>query len=145
MTISLSIALTFQPDSMNCCASQSSSSGCEGQVPCEPRSSGVVTSPWPKTSFQSRLTMTRATRGLSSATNQLARSSRDARRSFTAIGPSDAGTPGLHDRPRVVQPVASRQHPNDSGRDRSRDQGRRNSPLERRSPLFQLDKLLTLA
>ena len=81
MTIRLSIALTSQPLSTNSTASQSSSSGWVGQAPCEPKSSSVVTSPWPKASFQSRLTNTRAVSGFSRATSQRARSSRVARRS----------------------------------------------------------------
>ncbi len=66
ITIRLSIALTSQPLSTNSLASQSSSSGWVGQAALRAevvrRSS---TSPWPKASFQSRLTMTRATSGLS--------------------------------------------------------------------------------
>ena len=46
-TIIRCIAFMLQPRSMNSAASQSSSSGCEGGSPCEPKSSDVLTRPVP--------------------------------------------------------------------------------------------------
>ena len=94
MTISFIMCLTFQPLSINSTASQSSNSGCDGKAPCVPRSSQVRTRPWPKRSFHSRLTSTRATSGFSRETIQRARSSRVARRSLTPILPRNSGMAG---------------------------------------------------
>ena len=55
--------------------------GVRRPAPLAPKSSGVETIPWPKKSFQSRLTKTRAVSGLSRETTHAARSSRVARRS----------------------------------------------------------------
>ena len=110
MTIRLSMAFTSQPLSTNSQASQSSSSGWVGQAPCEPKSSSVVTSPWPKTSFQSRLTITRATSGLSRAASHRARSRRVSRRSLTRERGQKGGHRRRHHRTRFVQPVAARQY-----------------------------------
>ena len=49
VTISLKSLFTSQPDSRNSTASQSSSSGCDGASPCDPKSSAVFTMPVPKT------------------------------------------------------------------------------------------------
>ena len=106
MTIRLSVALTSQPPSRNSQASQSSSSGCVGQTPCEPKSSRVATSPCPKASFQSRFTNTRATSGFSGDVSQRARSSRVARRSLTPSAGREAGTSGV-----TTGPVSSSQLP----------------------------------
>ena len=57
-------------------ASQSSNSGWEGGLPLWPKSLGVVTRPALKQSCQSRLTMTRAVRGLSGAVIHAARAER---------------------------------------------------------------------
>ena len=94
MTISFITCLTFQPLSINSTASQSSNSGCDGKAPCVPKSSQVRTRPWPKSSFHSRLTSTRATSGLSRETIQRARSSRVARRSLTSSLPRNSGMAG---------------------------------------------------
>ena len=72
VTISLNIPFTFQPDSRNSTASQSSNSGCDGGVPCDPKSSAVFTIPVPKTSCQNRLIATRATSGFAGSTSHFA-------------------------------------------------------------------------
>ena len=51
--------LMSQPVRMNSAASQSSSSGCEGDSPCEPKSSTVLTRPMPKNICRKRFTVTR--------------------------------------------------------------------------------------
>ena len=65
MTIVRTMCFTSQPESMNSHASQSSSSGCDGGSPCEPRSSSVFDRPMPKNCFQSRFIVTRAVSGFS--------------------------------------------------------------------------------
>ena len=67
-----------QPLSMNSTASQSSSSGWLGNVPCVPKSSSVSTRPRPNSCAQKRLTMTRAVSGLSRSTSQRASPRRSA-------------------------------------------------------------------
>src|SRR3989442_1389486 len=79
---------------MNSTASQSSSSGGVGQSPCEPRSSRLRASPWPKNSFHKRFTKTRAVSGLSAAVSQRARSRRVARRPPVSIWGRKWGTAG---------------------------------------------------
>ena len=54
--------------SRNSHASQSSNSGCEGVSTRVPKSSGVVTNPWPKYSIQMRFAMARVTVGLRGST-----------------------------------------------------------------------------
>ena len=66
----------LQPWSMKSLASQSSSSGWDGGSPCRPKSLGVRTSASPKCQPQTRLTRTRAVRGLSAAVNQVASAAR---------------------------------------------------------------------
>src|SRR5436190_15431999 len=56
-------ALMLHPLSMNCVASQSRSSRCMGQSPCEPKSCTVLTNPVPKYICQKRFTVTRAVSG----------------------------------------------------------------------------------
>ncbi len=93
VTISFCIAFTSQPRSTNSVASQSSSSGCDGHSPCEPKSSTVFTSPVPKYICQNRFTVTRAVSGFDGSTSQRANPSR----LFGApagSGGSTAGTPG---------------------------------------------------
>ena len=53
----------LQPSRMKSEASQSSSSGWLGGLPCVPKSSDVRTSPCPNNSCQKRLTATRAVKG----------------------------------------------------------------------------------
>ena len=60
MTIVFWSAFMSQPVRTNSVASQSSSSGCDGHSPCEPKSSTVLTSPVPNAFCQKRLTATRA-------------------------------------------------------------------------------------
>ena len=118
---------------MNSTASQSSSSGCVGQAPCAPKSSGVATIPWPNAEPQSRLTNTRAVSGLSRETTQRARSSRVARRSPRARRPSpsrNAGTDGV-----TTSPESSSQLPRGKirigpRRARPGDEGRRHRRLQ---------------
>ena len=86
--------------------------------------------PWPKASFHSRLTNTRATSGLSGETSQRARSSRVARRSPVSQRRQKAGHARQHDLARFVQPVAARQHAHRARLDRHRDQ-RRAARLDR--------------
>src|SRR5262249_31612941 len=118
----LTRCFTSQPLSRNSTASQSSSSGCVGQAPCEPKSSSVLTRPWPKNSFHSPLTNTRAVSGLSAPGIHLARSSRVARRlpppsppplegGDDRGGDSDAGTVGA-----TISPESSSQLPRGSTR-----------------------------
>src|SRR5262245_40535366 len=57
-------------------ASQSRSSGCVGQSPCEPKFSADFTKPLPKYICQYRFTVTRAVRGWSSCTSHRAKSRR---------------------------------------------------------------------
>ncbi len=85
---------TSQPDSRNSTASQSSSSGCEGGSPAEPKSPAVRTIPVPNTSCQKRLTVTRAISGFSGRTSQRARPSRFFGRS-AGIGGSMEGVSGF--------------------------------------------------
>src|SRR3989442_6586234 len=61
---------------MNSAASQSSNSGCDGNSPCEPKSSDVRTNPVPKYICQYRLTMTRDVSGCEGCVNHRARPSR---------------------------------------------------------------------
>ncbi len=67
------MALGLHPPDTNSVASQSSSSGCIGRSPCDPKSSLVSTMPWPKICSQYRFTVTRAVSGFSSLTSQRAR------------------------------------------------------------------------
>ena len=53
----------------NSVANQSSNSGCVGRPPAAPKSLGVSTSPTPKWCCQTRLTITRATKGFSGSIN----------------------------------------------------------------------------
>ena len=62
--------------SINSTASQSSSSGCVGSIPCEPKSSLVSTMPVPNSCSQCRLATTRAVSGFLRSTSHLARPSR---------------------------------------------------------------------
>src|SRR5204862_4842403 len=93
-TISRIRFFTSQPDSRNSTASQSSSSGCDGGSPCEPKSSAVFTRPVPKISCQKRFTVTRAVSGFEGSTSHRARPSR-LRGRETAIGGSTDGAAGV--------------------------------------------------
>ena len=77
--------------SMNSTASQSSSSGCVGRAPCEPKSSDVSTIPRPNNCSQKRFTATRAVSGSSWLTSHRARPSRLGSAS-SGSGGSIAGT-----------------------------------------------------
>src|SRR5258705_1554879 len=59
---------------MNSSASQSSSSGCVGWEPANPKSLSLSTRPLPKYVCHIRFTVTRAVRGLDGSTSHLARS-----------------------------------------------------------------------
>jgi hypothetical protein len=72
--------LTFQPESTNSRASQSSSSGWLGDSPWTPKFSLVLTSPWPKNCCQKRLTTTRAVRGWSGLVSHWAEAEAGSRR-----------------------------------------------------------------
>ena len=61
---------------MNSTANQSSSLGCVGGMPCEPKSFSVCTMPRPKKCCHMRLTATRARSGLLRSATQRAKSSR---------------------------------------------------------------------
>ena len=61
---------------MNSTANQSSSAGCVGGTPCEPKSFSVCTIPRPKKCCHMRLTATRARSGLFRSATQRAKSSR---------------------------------------------------------------------
>ena len=76
VTISLYRCFTSHPLSRNSTASQSSSSGCEGGSPCDPKSSEVLTSPVPNSSCHIRFTATRAVSGCAGSTSHLASPSR---------------------------------------------------------------------
>ena len=76
VTISRKNLFTSQPESRNSTASQSSSSGCDGGSPCDPKSSAVFTMPVPNTCCQNRFTVTRAIRGLEGSTIHSAKPSR---------------------------------------------------------------------
>ena len=89
---------------MNSDASQSSSSGCDGGVPCVPKSFSVSTRPRPKYACQKRFIVTRAVSGFFGSTIHLARSRR-----FGLLragsGGSTAGVPGVTTAPlRVKSP-----------------------------------------
>src|ERR1044072_8141151 len=73
MTMVFCIALTFQPVRVNSVASQSSSSGCDGASPWDPKSSDVLTIPTPKYCCQNRFTVTRDNSGFAGSTSQFAR------------------------------------------------------------------------
>ena len=82
---------------MNSMASQSSSSGCDGGVPCVPKSFSVSTRPRPKYCCQTRFTITRAVSGFSRADEPL----REVEPVRLAVddarnGCSTAGVPGRH-------------------------------------------------
>src|SRR5262249_60636129 len=76
---------------MNSVASQSSNSGWTGGSPCEPKSSAVLTMPWPKYICQKRLTVTREVNGGFGSTSHLASVRRLAFSSFGQGG----RTPGV--------------------------------------------------
>src|SRR5438105_15764979 len=78
---------------MNSQASQSNNCGCEGSSTRVPKSSGVVTRPWPKYACQIRFTMTRAVVGLAGSTIHLARPRR-LRGAPAGKGLRKEGTPG---------------------------------------------------
>ena len=69
-------ALRDHPESTRRPASQSSNSGWVGRSPRTPKSSGVGTSPSPKSCIQMSLAMTRGGRGFSPSTSQRPRSRR---------------------------------------------------------------------
>ena len=79
---------------MNSDASQSSSSGCVGHSPWDPRSSSTFDRPAPKSSRHVRLTNVRAVSGLSCDTSQFARSRRVARAPFVSSRPRNKGIEG---------------------------------------------------
>ena len=132
ITIRFTTRLTSHPSSRNVTASQSSSSGCDGHAPCEPKSSTDVTNPWPNAIFQSRLTNTRATSGLSRPTSHRARSSRD-RATILDLLAERRRDRRRDDLARVVEPVPARQDSHGPRRARRRDQclGRRGEDARR--------------
>ena len=91
---------------MNSAASQSSSSGCVGHSPCEPRSSSIFEMPCRRTARHTRLTKTRAVSGFAGETSQFARSSRVARRPPVSSLPRKAGMAGC-----TISPDSSIQLP----------------------------------
>ncbi len=112
------MCFTDQPERMNSCASQSSSSGCEGFVPLRPKSLGVSTRPVPKCPCQMRFTITRAVSGFCG----LAIQSASARRRSLLGGVSAA----VSDSPSVTEHGGRRLLPS-AARDRrdSADESRR--------------------
>ena len=78
--MSLTSGLTRQPPATNSVLSHSSSSGWVGRCPCAPKLSGVGTIPRPKSCFQMRLTITRATRALAGESVRVSHRARSFRR-----------------------------------------------------------------
>ena len=99
---------TSQPDSRNSTASQSSSSGCEGNSPLTPKSPAVRTRPVPNTSCQKRFTVTRAVSGCSGRSSHSARPSRFRGKS-AGIGGRKPGVPGV-DLVAALVVLAAEQH-----------------------------------
>ena len=109
---------------MNSTASQSSSSGCVGHSPCEPKSSSDFgESLAEEAASRARLTKTRAVSGLSRGdepVRQVEARGRAGRRRRAAA--ATAGTAGATTSAAVVQPVAARQDADRARRGGDRDQ-----------------------
>ena len=106
VTMSLTICFTSQPLSINSIASQSSSAGCVGGVPCEPKSSSGIARPRPWNIAHKRFTITRAVSGLSRLTIHSARLLRVARPFVALANCRYAGTEGC-----TISPESSNQFP----------------------------------
>ena len=92
----------LQPSSTNVTASQSSSSGCEGSLPCVPKSLAVSTRPRPNSCCQTRFTATRGVNGFFGSTSHSASASR-AGCDALSRGLRTARAPGLTSRPGAFQ------------------------------------------
>lgn len=100
------VSARISHESRNSEASESSSSGCVGHSPCEPRSSSTFDNPVPKYCRQVRLTNTRGVSGLSFDTSQFARSRRVALPSGASAFPKTTGIAGV-----TISPASSRKLP----------------------------------